>query len=227
MPLDTELLEAVRTGGIAEVDAALARDPRQLGGRSHAYAWDPLGLALAMGKLDLAAHLLQKGADPNSWDCHDATPLAAALVLPAPLCAAALDLLARHGVRVGASDLDLALEVGNLELLAGLPRQAPREEAAEPALTPLADLPAPEPSRPADESSDLQIAAWLFAAALALIAALVLAAALFDGLGRRRPLVGPRAASAGAVGPPGWRLTPGARWAVGTAPTPGRAPARS
>lgn len=133
-PFEEPILEAVRLGDLATVDAALDADRAAITARSHVYSLDALGLAFSMGSLKLASHLLDRGADPNSWDENDSTPLSAALGLPDPLRGEAIGLLAARGVELRRCDLYAAVETGALrivELCRALPRRAEDESAVE------------------------------------------------------------------------------------------------
>lgn len=115
-PLAEPLLEAVRTGGVAEVRAEVKRDPQAVDNRNHVYVFNALELSIAMGKLDVARALLELGADTSAWS-HDSTPLSTALTSPPSVRGAAVDLLIGHGVRARPGDLRAAAMTGELELL--------------------------------------------------------------------------------------------------------------
>jgi ankyrin repeat protein len=140
-PLAEPVLEAVRTGGVAEARAAVERHPGTILHRSHIYVYDALELAIAMGKLDVARALLELGADPNAWSHELSTPLSVALTAPAAVRAAAIDLLVEHHVRARPSDLDVAAMSGRLDVLdrvLALPRNEDGEDDEEvPTLTEL------------------------------------------------------------------------------------------
>jgi ankyrin repeat protein len=190
-PLDTPLLEAVRTGDVAAVAAALDHDARGLSVPSHIYSCDPLGLALAMGKFDVATLLLERGADPNNVDHRLITPLSWALGLPDEPRLEAVRLLMRFGLVIRAEELEDLQEVEPDDalraLIAAVPRARPEQEfdagdddRPPPPLPP----PVPPPKAPAGPApSTAGLVLWLMGWSLVAIAVLVAAVAVSEHLG--------------------------------------------
>lgn len=71
-----EFHEAVRAGDLERVSRMLAEDPARVDARdSDRYAYFPLHIAAREGHLDVAARLLDAGAEIDAGDSDDSTPL--------------------------------------------------------------------------------------------------------------------------------------------------------
>src|SRR5688572_5856381 len=83
-PFPEPILEAVRSGTVADVTAVLDADAQAIHHLSddHQGPYDPLSLAIVLARLDVAALLLERGADPNASVGSDSTPVSFAIGLP-------------------------------------------------------------------------------------------------------------------------------------------------
>ncbi|MDC0721601.1 hypothetical protein [Nannocystis bainbridge] len=114
-PMDDDpLLEAVRVGSIDDVRRALSRAPADLDGRSHAYDYTPLELAIALDRGDVVRLLLDAGADANAPSANDTDALTVAIEEYGEDTRPMIELLLAHGARPTDAALLAAARAGDL-----------------------------------------------------------------------------------------------------------------